>query len=97
MTKDNQTNHKNNDKGLSSLFIQYKSIKEQYSDIKIGDVLGYADIYLNKYPVAKVKVISGQRVKKQPFYFIKKLLFKGVTKNIGSKSVIDFEPDVFYI
>lgn len=72
-------------------------LKECSSDIKIGDILGYADIYINKYPVAKIRVISGQRVKKQPFDFIKKLLLKGVTKNIGSKSVIDFEPDVFDI
>ncbi len=72
-------------------------LKEYPSEIKIGDVLGYADIYLNKYPVAKIKVISGQRVKKQPFDFIKRLLLKRVKKDIGSKSVIDFEPDVFDI
>ena len=51
-------------------------LKECSSDIKIGDILGYADIYINRYPVAKIRVISGQRVKKQPFDFIKKLLLK---------------------
>lgn len=71
-------------------------LKERYSNIEVGDLIGYADIYMGGYPVAKVKVKSGQMVKRTPFRFIKRLLFKDA-KKAESKSVIDFELGVFDI
>ena len=70
-------------------------LKERYSEIKIGDFLGYADVYLGEYPVAKVSVKSGQHVKKMPFMFIKRFIFKG-TKKAEFKTV-SFELGVSYI
>lgn len=72
-------------------------LEEKYSEIKIGDSLGYAEIYFDKYPIAKIAVKSGQRVKKAPFAFLKKVIFKKSIKSTGSKSVIDFEPCASHI
>ena len=55
------------------------------------------EIYFDDYPVARVAVKSGQRVRKEPFGFIKRLLLKQSIKKEGSKSVKDFEPDAFCI
>lgn len=70
-------------------------LKEKYSEIKIGDLLGYADIYLGEYPVAKVSVKSGQKVKQTPFMFIKRFIFRDL-KNTEFKT-FNFELGVFYI
>lgn len=71
-------------------------LKENNFDIKIGDFLGYAEIYFNEYPVAKIAVKSGQKVKKTPFGFIKRLFFNKALKNTGFKTV-SFELGVFDI
>lgn len=60
-------------------------LKDRYSEIKIGDCLGYAQIYFGEYPIAKVAVKSGQRVKKTPFNFLKGLFFKKAIKNTEFK------------
>lgn len=70
-------------------------LKERYSEIKIGDFLGYADIYLGEYPVAKVSVKSGQRVKRMPFMFIKRFIFKDTKK--AEFKTFSFELGAFYI
>ena len=75
-------------------------LKEKGTDIQIGDNLGYARIYFNDYPVAKVAIKSGQKVKKIPFSgfgFIKRILSKGTNRNTHLKSIIDFEMRVFCI
>lgn len=48
-------------------------IREGNEEIGIGDPMGFADIYFNGYPVARVAVKSGQRVKKAPFGGIRSL------------------------
>ena len=70
-------------------------LKERYSEIKIGDFLGYADIYLGEYPVAKISVKSGLRVKKMPFMFIKRFIFKATKKT--ELKTFSFELGAFYI
>jgi len=71
-------------------------LKEENSDIKIGDNLGYARIYYDNYPVTSIPVKSGQNVKKAPFSgfgFIKRIILKSKKH----KTVTDFVPFVFDI
>ena len=70
-------------------------LKERYSEIKIGDFLGYADIYLGEYPIARISVKSGQKVKRMPFMFIKRFIFKDSKK--AEFKTVSFELGVFYI
>ena len=75
-------------------------IKQENRNIQIGDNLGYARIYFNDYPVAKVLIKSGQNAKKIPFLsfdFIKRILSKETNKSTHLKTVIDFEVRAFDI
>ena len=71
-------------------------LNDNINDVQIGDVLGSAEISFDNFPIARIDVKSGQKVKKSRFFefgFIRKLIF-GREKRTQPETVIDFELSV---